>query len=297
MWRCEACQQSFDTCQRRYTLSLKAADSSGSCWLNAFNEQAAQIFGMSADDLHALRENNDGSFERTVQKALWSTYVMKLKARALSPPGSARACFAPAPLHQAAAEGPPVFPRLGTPFCLQSKTELYKQEANRRITAVSLQKCARPPIEPPPPQLQRFATRTRWMPPAPPDARTAAALSPQAGFRRRVQGAPAAYQGLRLSGRRAVGAARGARATEPDGEDSGRQDAAQLFWMAWERIIQPKMFVVSLLLASSVCVSTGDVVVVGDEPERHHHMLHPKNPGPATIHVPLPRVVGMVGGS
>lgn len=80
-WRCEACQQSFDHCQRRYTLSLKAADTSGSCWINAFNDQAAQIFGMSADELHARRECNDGSFEKTVQQALWKPFVMKLKAR------------------------------------------------------------------------------------------------------------------------------------------------------------------------------------------------------------------------
>lgn len=81
MWRCEACAQSFEQCQRRYMLSLKAADSTGACWINAFNEQATQIFGMSADELHAQREQGDGSFERTVQQALWKPFVMRLKAR------------------------------------------------------------------------------------------------------------------------------------------------------------------------------------------------------------------------
>lgn len=100
-WRCEACSTSFPACQRRYMLSLKATDATGSCWISTFNDQAAQILGMSADDLHVLREQADGSFEKAIQKALWTPFVMKLK----------------------------------------SKTEVYKEEANRRITAVGLQKC------------------------------------------------------------------------------------------------------------------------------------------------------------
>ena len=97
-WLCEASGKRFDACKRRYILRFKAADATGSGWVNAFDDQARLVFGCSADELHTLKEAGDTRYARALREAQWRPWVMKVK----------------------------------------TKTEEYNGEARRRITAVSL---------------------------------------------------------------------------------------------------------------------------------------------------------------
>ncbi len=66
---CEANGQTYDTCERRYIMRFKATDVSGGAWMNAFNDEAKKMFGgLSADELHALKENDFKAYERAVSK-------------------------------------------------------------------------------------------------------------------------------------------------------------------------------------------------------------------------------------
>lgn len=68
-WHCERCQQMYPTCVRRYIFSATVADDTSTTWASLFNEQAEQLLGVAADDLHRdLDQNQDeekynGTFE------------------------------------------------------------------------------------------------------------------------------------------------------------------------------------------------------------------------------------------
>lgn len=77
-WYCEANGQTYDTCERRYIMRFKAQDSSEGAWLNAFNEEATKMFGMTANEMHELKENDFAAYERAVKKMTcqhWSFLV------------------------------------------------------------------------------------------------------------------------------------------------------------------------------------------------------------------------------
>lgn len=56
-WRCEKCARSYNHCEYRYIMSMSVADSSGSVWLQCFNDVAEQIFGKKAEELHQMQQN------------------------------------------------------------------------------------------------------------------------------------------------------------------------------------------------------------------------------------------------
>ena len=79
-WRCEAMNRSFAECRRRYILRFKLADSSAAGYVNAFDDQGKQIFGCSADELHAEKEADSGAYLRRLKRATWMPWVVKTKS-------------------------------------------------------------------------------------------------------------------------------------------------------------------------------------------------------------------------
>jgi replication factor A1 len=55
---CDKCKQNYPQAQQRYIMSLQAADPTGVCWLNAFNEVGEIIVGKSASEMAVLKEKN-----------------------------------------------------------------------------------------------------------------------------------------------------------------------------------------------------------------------------------------------
>jgi len=67
-WYCEANGKTYDTCKRRYITRFKMMDASGSAWVNCFNDEAEKMFGVSADELNEMKENDFAKYERTVKR-------------------------------------------------------------------------------------------------------------------------------------------------------------------------------------------------------------------------------------
>lgn len=56
-YRCEACQESFTECERRYILSIRLHDSTGNLWAGAFDDVGVPLLGLKANDLHRMSSN------------------------------------------------------------------------------------------------------------------------------------------------------------------------------------------------------------------------------------------------
>ena len=89
-WLCESTGKKFAECKRRYIMRFKAADSSCAAWVNAFDDQGKQIFGCSADELHAEKEMDNAAFLRRLKEATWKPWIMKTKATSDSYNGELR---------------------------------------------------------------------------------------------------------------------------------------------------------------------------------------------------------------
>ena len=89
-WYCEATQKTYDTCRRRYILRLKVQDHSGAGWVNVFHEQAREMLGVDAEDLHAIRESDPAEYERVVKRAQFKDWHLKLKAKTEEYQGESR---------------------------------------------------------------------------------------------------------------------------------------------------------------------------------------------------------------
>jgi replication factor A1 len=67
---------------RSYILSMCINDHTSQIWVSGFNEVGADIFGRSADEMQALKEEDDALFQKAVSSACAKTYNFNIKARA-----------------------------------------------------------------------------------------------------------------------------------------------------------------------------------------------------------------------
>ncbi|KAK3707033.1 Replication factor A protein 1 [Vermiconidia calcicola] len=81
-WRCEKCDKTWDRPEYRYIMSVNVSDHTGQIWLSCFDETGKAMMGMSANDVHAMKEEGD---ERKVaevfQDATCRTYIFRCKAK------------------------------------------------------------------------------------------------------------------------------------------------------------------------------------------------------------------------
>ena len=68
-YRCESCQENFETCEFKYILSMKLQDFSDCLWITAFDDVANQILGITATGLHNSFIENIELFEETINKS------------------------------------------------------------------------------------------------------------------------------------------------------------------------------------------------------------------------------------
>ncbi|KAI0372965.1 replication factor-a protein [Pilatotrama ljubarskyi] len=80
-WRCEKCDKSYPKPEYRYIVPMAVADYSGQAWFQGFNEIGRVIFGMSADELVAIKENDDTKFNHVLENAIGTTYNFACRAR------------------------------------------------------------------------------------------------------------------------------------------------------------------------------------------------------------------------
>ncbi|QRV87991.1 damaged DNA binding protein [Ceratobasidium sp. AG-Ba] len=60
-WRCEKCEKTFAKPNYRYIMSLSVADYTQTAWLQAFNEPGEMILGMTASNLHDIKEEDEAA--------------------------------------------------------------------------------------------------------------------------------------------------------------------------------------------------------------------------------------------
>lgn len=80
-YHCESCGWQGSACNYRYVLSMIIEDASGSSWVSAFNDQAAQILGKPANELKALKDESLQQYEQVIANAERQRYVMRVRAK------------------------------------------------------------------------------------------------------------------------------------------------------------------------------------------------------------------------
>ncbi|SJX62214.1 probable replication factor-A protein 1 [Sporisorium reilianum f. sp. reilianum] len=80
-WRCEKCDRSYPQPEYRYILSTNVADATGQIWLSGFNEDATKLIGMSAGELHQLREDSESEFNAVLHRAANRMYTFNCRAK------------------------------------------------------------------------------------------------------------------------------------------------------------------------------------------------------------------------
>ncbi|KAL9092225.1 MAG: hypothetical protein Q9159_000984 [Coniocarpon cinnabarinum] len=80
-WSCERCDRAFDAPEWRYIVSVNVSDWTGSCYLSCFDDVGRLIFGMTANDLIAMKDNDEARYKETVAEATMRTWVWRCRAK------------------------------------------------------------------------------------------------------------------------------------------------------------------------------------------------------------------------
>jgi len=91
---CEYDGKTYPTAIRRYIMTAHLTDGSGELPVQIFNDQAETLLGTSADDLHALRTDRPAHFKSLLQGAMWTEWVVRVKAQAQEYNGDIRQRYA-----------------------------------------------------------------------------------------------------------------------------------------------------------------------------------------------------------
>ncbi|KAJ8088096.1 60S acidic ribosomal protein P1 [Marasmius tenuissimus] len=80
-WRCEKCQKSYDAPQWRFIMSLAVADHSSQDWFQGFNDVGEAVFGMTGNDVVALKEGDEAGYNRLLQRSIGQTFNFLCRAK------------------------------------------------------------------------------------------------------------------------------------------------------------------------------------------------------------------------
>uniref|UniRef100_A0A6B2L3J5 Replication protein A subunit n=1 Tax=Arcella intermedia TaxID=1963864 RepID=A0A6B2L3J5_9EUKA len=79
-WDCTKCGKTYPNYNARYVLSLRISDSSLSDWATAFSDSGVTILNRDANQVKQMRDRGDPELEYIFEKAVYSRFVMTLKA-------------------------------------------------------------------------------------------------------------------------------------------------------------------------------------------------------------------------
>ena len=94
-WRCEKCNITHPKPEHRYVILVNVSDHTGQIWLSCFDDVGRMIMGMSANELVALREEDDRKAQEAFQDANCKTFVWRCKAKMDSYQDQQRCVFSP----------------------------------------------------------------------------------------------------------------------------------------------------------------------------------------------------------
>lgn len=85
VWKCEKCDMTFSEPHYRYILNCSVLDESGQIWITLFDQDASNLFGISAGELLKLKEKQtlqeSNEFQDTINKITMKEYSFRIKAR------------------------------------------------------------------------------------------------------------------------------------------------------------------------------------------------------------------------
>lgn len=81
LYRCEKCAKENPNFKWRMILSANVADYTDNQWMTCFQESAEALLGVKADELGAMRENDEVGFDNVMQEALFKSYMFRMRAK------------------------------------------------------------------------------------------------------------------------------------------------------------------------------------------------------------------------
>ncbi|XP_050714389.1 replication protein A 70 kDa DNA-binding subunit-like [Eriocheir sinensis] len=80
-YRCEKCDQSYDSFKWRIMLGVCVADISDSHWVTIFQDEAQRLLNTTSDELGLMKETNNVEFEKIMDSILFKNYNFKLRCK------------------------------------------------------------------------------------------------------------------------------------------------------------------------------------------------------------------------
>jgi len=80
-WRCEKCERTYPSPEYRYIMSMAVSDYTGQAWLQGFNDVGVAVFGMSADEVVQIKDNDTVQFNAVMAKSSYSTFNFSCRAK------------------------------------------------------------------------------------------------------------------------------------------------------------------------------------------------------------------------
>ncbi|KAF2268482.1 replication factor-a protein [Lojkania enalia] len=85
-WWCEKCQKKWEKPEYRYVIRINVIDHTGQLWMNCFDEVGRLIIGIPADDIMAIKDQDDEkqtkNFDTVLQQdATCKTYNFRVRAK------------------------------------------------------------------------------------------------------------------------------------------------------------------------------------------------------------------------
>lgn len=80
-WRCEKCDTTHDRPEYRYIMSVNVNDHTGQLWLSCFDDVGRVIMGKSADELMALKEEDETRFAAEFEAANCTKLSFRCRAK------------------------------------------------------------------------------------------------------------------------------------------------------------------------------------------------------------------------
>ncbi|XP_077271809.1 replication protein A 70 kDa DNA-binding subunit-like [Temnothorax americanus] len=81
VFRCEKCNRDYPNFTYRLLASMSVVDATGSRWITAFSEDAEKIFGMSAQELGELKENDNDAYMQKFDEVNFKRFLFSLRAK------------------------------------------------------------------------------------------------------------------------------------------------------------------------------------------------------------------------
>uniref|UniRef100_A0A1I7XQ68 Rep_fac-A_C domain-containing protein n=1 Tax=Heterorhabditis bacteriophora TaxID=37862 RepID=A0A1I7XQ68_HETBA len=81
-YRCEKCNSTSDSFKWNYMVQMELTDMTGSFWVTMFSAAAAKLFGIEAQQLGELKQNDKEAYEAVFENARFKYYNWRIRAKA-----------------------------------------------------------------------------------------------------------------------------------------------------------------------------------------------------------------------